>query len=126
MRKKQQPKEPKLTADYLRIGLGLADIEVNNLFCDIVIGIVNEILKNGGDVDLKTTSKIAEEAIEKHKSLNVIYPNYKAIENMKKQIASQNEKFGDIHQWSNLILQNNLRPRVLRTMVGDINNRCTD
>lgn len=70
--------------------------------------------------------KISAELLTKYE--NEISELNKANQSLDKEVKSRREQITDINQWSTLLLNNrpNLRPRIMWSMIADINNRTTD
>lgn len=62
-----------------------------------------------------------------------ILPNFKDVyDRLQHEVCQRREQILDINQWTGIIMNHSdyngitLRPKVLRSMIGDINNRTTD
>ncbi|MEK6881464.1 MAG: hypothetical protein AABY22_17710, partial [Nanoarchaeota archaeon] len=74
---------------------------------------------------------IAENKIIHSKELeNINYIYVEAcgeIASLDREVKSRREQIADINQWSHILLMSSdLRPRVMKSMFMDINNRTTD
>jgi len=53
--------------NYMRIGLGLASVTVNNMTAELIVKIYDGVLEMGGQFSLNDAAKIEVEVTEKYK-----------------------------------------------------------